>query len=117
MTGTTGPSSPPHAPTADRSPTQPEAATTSAATTPGDGPLLRAHGLTLGYGRADVVHGVDLDVTPGRLTVLVVDRPSRRDISNPCRAGGGMRSHDRPLSVNGGGRRPPEWIRIARIYH
>ncbi|WP_298456792.1 ABC transporter ATP-binding protein [uncultured Cellulomonas sp.] len=35
------------------------------------GPLLRAHGLTLGYGPSDVVHGVDLDVTPGALTVLV----------------------------------------------
>jgi iron complex transport system ATP-binding protein len=41
---------------------------------PGGGdapPRLRAVGLTLGYGRTPIVHGVDLDVTPGALTVLV----------------------------------------------
>ncbi len=36
-----------------------------------DAPRLRAVGLTLGYGRTAIVHGVDLDVTPGALTVLV----------------------------------------------
>jgi iron complex transport system ATP-binding protein len=35
------------------------------------GPLLRAEGLSLGYGRTPIVHDVDLDVTPGALTVLV----------------------------------------------
>lgn len=34
-------------------------------------PRLRAEGLTLGYGGDAVVHGVDLDVTSGALTVLV----------------------------------------------
>lgn len=34
-------------------------------------PLLRAEGLSLGYGREPIVHGVDLDVAPGRFTVLV----------------------------------------------
>lgn len=36
-----------------------------------DGPVLRAHDVTLGYGRTPVVHGIDLDVQPGRLTALV----------------------------------------------
>jgi iron complex transport system ATP-binding protein len=36
-----------------------------------DRPRLRAEALVLGYGRTTVVHGVDLDVTPGALTVLV----------------------------------------------
>ena len=36
-----------------------------------DAPRLRAQALTLGYGRSTVVHGVDLDVAPGTLTVLV----------------------------------------------
>ncbi|MCU1431977.1 MAG: ABC-transport system [Actinotalea sp.] len=34
-------------------------------------PVLRAEGLTLGYGRGDVVHGVDIAVRPGALTALV----------------------------------------------
>lgn len=34
-------------------------------------PVLRAEGLTLGYAGVPIVHEVDLDVTPGRLTVLV----------------------------------------------
>ncbi|MDT0165733.1 ABC transporter ATP-binding protein [Actinotalea sp. AC32] len=34
-------------------------------------PVLRAEGLTLGYGKVPVVHGVDLTVAPGTLTVLV----------------------------------------------
>ncbi len=37
----------------------------------GAAPRLAATGLTLGYGRTPIVHGVDLDVTPGALTVLV----------------------------------------------
>ena len=40
-------------------------------TTSSPPPVLRAEGLTLGYGRTPIVHGVDLDVTPGALTVLV----------------------------------------------
>ena len=35
------------------------------------GPVLRAQDVTLGYGRTPVVHGIDLDVQPGRLTALV----------------------------------------------
>ena len=35
------------------------------------GPVLRAHDVTLGYTRTPVVHGIDLDVQPGRLTALV----------------------------------------------
>ncbi|WP_250447266.1 ABC transporter ATP-binding protein [Actinotalea sp. C106] len=35
------------------------------------GPVLEAHGLSLGYGRAPIVHEVDLRVRPGALTVLV----------------------------------------------
>jgi len=34
-------------------------------------PALRAAGLTLGYDERSVVHGVDLDIAPGSLTVLV----------------------------------------------
>lgn len=35
------------------------------------GPVLRAHDVTLGYTRTPVVHGIDLEVQPGRLTALV----------------------------------------------
>jgi iron complex transport system ATP-binding protein len=38
---------------------------------PAAGPVLRAEQVTLGYGRAAVVHDVDLTVAPGSLTVLV----------------------------------------------
>ncbi|MBO1751794.1 ABC transporter ATP-binding protein [Actinotalea sp. BY-33] len=38
---------------------------------PTPGPVLEAHGLSLGYGRAPIVHEVDLRVRPGALTVLV----------------------------------------------
>lgn len=46
---------------------------TTASTAPGSppGPALRAHAVTLGYSRTPVVHGIDLDVQPGRLTALV----------------------------------------------
>lgn len=45
----------------------------AAPTAPGSlpGPALRAHAVTLGYTRTPVVHGIDLDVQPGRLTALV----------------------------------------------
>ena len=35
-------------------------------------PLLRASGLAAGYGGPDVVHGIDLDVTPGTTPVGIV---------------------------------------------
>lgn len=35
------------------------------------GPVLRAEGLSLGYHRTAVVHDIDLEIAPGRLTVLV----------------------------------------------
>ncbi|MGQ4517062.1 ATP-binding cassette domain-containing protein [Streptomyces sp. DW26H14] len=34
-------------------------------------PLLQARDLTVGYDRRDVVHGLDLDIEPGALTVIV----------------------------------------------
>jgi ABC-type branched-subunit amino acid transport system ATPase component len=39
----------------------------------GDGPppLLRAAGLVAGYGEVEVLHGVDLDVPPGRIVALL----------------------------------------------
>lgn len=40
-------------------------------TAPPSAPVLRAEGVTLGYDHVPVVHGVDLDVRPGALTVLV----------------------------------------------
>ncbi len=52
----------------------PTSAAPGAAAGPGPAgvaPRLAATGLTLGYGRTPIVHGVDLDVTPGALTVLV----------------------------------------------
>jgi len=61
---------PPASPAAGATPRPASGQDAATPTTPA-GPLLRAHGVTLGYGRSDVVHGVDLDVTPGALTVLV----------------------------------------------
>jgi iron complex transport system ATP-binding protein len=52
-------------------PATPAPGTAPAAGTSPAAPRLRAESLTLGYGRTPIVHGVDLDVTPGALTVLV----------------------------------------------
>jgi iron complex transport system ATP-binding protein len=54
-----------------RTPTPTGPAPGPSAVTGAPAPRLRAEGLTLGYGRTPIVHGVDLDVTPGALTVLV----------------------------------------------